>query len=173
MNSHLLAADTIYEIVKVKRGIMREFTYSKGLTLLGTMSVLFFIGILAGCNNPTGTNPSSSKATAKNITVAMKQWEAKMLLTQIYKMELAYREKHDFYWPYYYSAFANTSRPDVFATLRITIPPYSRYTYTIYGAYDSFMATATSTVLDNDATVDVWTITELGQLVAYSDDAAD
>jgi Tfp pilus assembly protein PilE len=152
---------------------MREFTYSKGLTLLGTMIVLFFIGILAGCDNPTGTNPGSSKATVRNFGVAMKQWEAKMILKQIYEMEQAYQEKHDFYWPNGYTAYANASRPDVFATIGLTIPPYARYTYHITATYTTFMAAAASSVLDSDPTVDVWTINDLGQLIVTSDDAAD
>ena len=173
MNSHLLAADIISEVVEVKRGIMRELDYEKGLTLFKLMIVLLFIGILAGCSNPTGTNPGSSNATARKFEIAIKQWEAKQILQQIYKMEQAYHEKHAMYWPTFGTVSATVSNPHGLATLAVIIPPYSRYTYTITGTYTTFAAAATSTVLDDDATVDTWMIFETGRLVVTSDDAAD
>ena len=154
--------------------MFRELNHKKGSPLLEMMIVLLFIGIMAGCNNPTGTNPSSSNATAKNFVVVTKQWEAKMILKQIYAMEVAYHQKHDFYWPNGATACASASYyPDGFATLGIRIPPFARYTYCITATFTTFMAAAASSVLDSDPTVDVWTINDLGQLIVTSDDAAD
>jgi len=171
MNSHLLAADIIYEVVKVKRGIMRQFTYSKGSCLLETMIVLLFLGILAGCDNTSGTNPGSSNTTARNFLVVTKQWEAKQILKQIYVMELAYHQEKNTYWPP--GANATAIGGGSFADIDVGIPAYSRYSYTISATITTFQAYATSTVLDNDATLDSWYITDLGQLVVTSDDAAD
>lgn len=174
MNSHFFAADIISEIGDEKeRNIMKELSYSKWFALLATMAALLVFGIMAGCSNPTGTNPGSSTATATKIEVVTKQWEAKKILQQIYKMELAYHENHDFYWPYGGSATASASRPDAFATIGIKIMPNARYSYYIDGLHAVFTAVATCYTLDDDRTGDVWTMNDLGQLVVISDDAAD
>jgi hypothetical protein len=50
----------------------------------------------------------------------------------------------------------------------------ARYTYTITTATAAaLLATATSGVLDDDATVDTWTIDDGGNLVCTSDDAVN
>jgi hypothetical protein len=49
--------------------------------------------------------------------------------------------------------------------------PTARYTYRITANATTFTATATSSILDDDATQDVWQIDQDGVLVCTSDDA--
>ncbi len=58
-----------------------------------------------------------------------------------------------------------------FAVINVEIMPPARYTYTMVAAGNTFTCTATSGILDTDATVDTWTINEGGLLVPTSDDA--
>lgn len=143
--------------------MVRELGSKKTGALLVFMIILVIIGILAACSNPTSNKTS----------IETKQLEAKAILTQIYKMELAYQGQNGFYW--ITGEAASASNPDAFATLAITIMANARYTYTIVSpdaGYTAFTAVATSGVLDDDPTVDAWYITQLGNLVVTSDDAA-
>jgi hypothetical protein len=49
----------------------------------------------------------------------------------------------------------------------------ARYTYTLVAAANTFTATATSGILDDDGTVDTWTINDAGLLSCTSDDATN
>jgi len=49
--------------------------------------------------------------------------------------------------------------------------PTARYTYRITANATTFTATATSSMLDEDATQDIWQISQEGNLVCNSDDA--
>ena len=49
--------------------------------------------------------------------------------------------------------------------------PPARYTFSIVATANTFTCTATSGILDDDATVDTWTINEQGALLVVSDDA--
>src|SRR5574341_2041256 len=138
---------------------MKQLSRSKGFIVSATVFALVIIVTIAGCSNPTSTNGSSSKVTARNFLVVIKQWEAKQILQQIYKMEQAYREKHGLYWPN-----GLTACDFALSTIGITIPSFAKYTYCIHAGlwgFD-FIATASSTVLDDDATIDSWTINDLG-----------
>ncbi len=133
----------------------------KGFTLIELMIVVVIIGILAAL-----AIPRFMRATTKS-----KQSEAKQILKQIYVMERAYRQEKDQYFVPAGAAIAGGSFPDI----GIEIMPTARYTYTITSTdagATNFTAVATSGILDDDAISDIWTISQTGQLLVTSDDAA-
>jgi prepilin-type N-terminal cleavage/methylation domain-containing protein len=131
---------------------------SKGFTLVELMIVVVIIGILAAL-----AIPRFMRATTKS-----KQSEAKGILKQIYVMEHAYRQDKDTY-----TAAGATAIPGgSFADIGVEIMSTARYTYTISASTSIFTATATSGILDDDATTDVWTIDQAGCLLCTTDDAA-
>jgi prepilin-type N-terminal cleavage/methylation domain-containing protein len=130
----------------------------KGFTLIELMIVVVIIGILAAL-----AIPRFMRATTKS-----KQSEAKQILKQIYTMQRAYRQEYNDYWGN--GTTASAAAPTGFSRIGVDIMATARYTYTLVTAANTFTATATSGVLDDDATVDTWTINENGDLLVTSDD---
>lgn len=129
---------------------------SKGFTLVELMIVVVIIGILAAL-----AIPRFMRATTKS-----KQSEAKGILKQIYVMEHAYRQDKDTY-------VAGSAIPGgSIADIGVEIMSTARYSYVIVASTTIFTATATSGILDDDATTDVWTINQAGCLLCTTDDAA-
>lgn len=145
----------------VKKMLSKFHRSQKGFTLIELMIVVVIIGILAAL-----AIPRFMRATTKS-----KQSEAKAILKQIYVMEHAYRQEKDTYWGNGISASA--TNPNNFATLGVEIQASARYTYSIVSTANTFTCTATSGILDDDATVDTWTITDAGTLTCTSDDASN
>ena len=137
----------------------------KGFTLIELMIVVVIIGILAAL-----AIPRFMRATTKS-----KQSEAKTILKQIYAMERAYRQEKDAYWSTAGVQTASAAAPNGFATIGVEVMASARYTYTINSTANTFTATATSGILDDDATVDIWTINENGVLAVTpgNDDAVN
>jgi type IV pilus assembly protein PilA len=133
----------------------------KGFTLIELMIVVVIIGILAAL-----AIPRFMRATTKS-----KQSEARQVLKQIYSMERAYRQEYVEYWGNGTTASATAGTG--FSRIGVDIMPTARYTYTMVAAANTFTATATSGVLDDDAAVDTWTIDQLGNLVVTSDDSVN
>ena len=134
----------------------------KGFTLIELMIVVVIIGILAAL-----AVPRFMRASTKS-----KQSEAKQILKQIYTMEQTYRQEYSSYWGQ--GTVASAAAPNALATIGVEIMASARYTYTITTATAAaLLATATSGVLDDDATVDTWTINDGGNLVCTSDDAVN
>jgi len=129
------------------------------------MIVVVIIGILAALAIPRFFA----------VSVKSKQSEAKLVLKQIYTNQRAYFQEHDTYWIPGGGTVANASNPTAFAPILAEIVLPARYSYTIAGDRTTFTATATSGILDDDATIDQWTIDENGdlQVVVGSDDAED
>jgi len=127
----------------------------KGFTLIELMIVVVIIGILAAL-----AIPRFMRATTKS-----KQSEAKQILKQIYVMQQAYRQEKDTY--FVTASVAGSATPNAFATIGVEIGPTARYSYTFTLANATlFTCTAQAAVnLDDDPTIDTWTITETGSLV--------
>jgi len=132
----------------------------KGFTLIELMIVVVIIGILAAL-----AIPRFMAATTKS-----KQSEVKGILKQIYTMERTYRQQHNAYWGQ--GTTANAGAPNAFAQIGVEITTNALYTYTITTANaTNLLVTGTCSILDDDATVDTWTINDAGLLICTSDDA--
>ena len=90
-------------------------------------------------------------------------------------MEHAYRQEKDTYYPSDGSTIV--AQPgENFAPLGVEIMFPGNYSYTITGNTNSFTAfagTKKATGLDEDATIDVWTINQNGALTCVVDDSND
>jgi prepilin-type N-terminal cleavage/methylation domain-containing protein len=131
-----------------------KFHNRKGFTLIELMIVVVIIGILAAL-----AIPRFMQATVKT-----KQSEAKGILKQIYTMQRTYRQESN---PPTYGDNAATiigGAGGTFAVIGVEVQSTARYTYTIAAAANTFTATATAN-LDDDATVDTWTIDDTGALL--------
>ena len=132
---------------------------NKGFTLIELMIVVVIIGILAAMAIPRFMSVST-----KN-----KQSEAKLILKQIYTNQRTYRQQGVGY--YVPGGAASATQPAAFAQIWVDIPSTSMYTYTINATTNTFTATATSSILDDDPAQDIWQIDNLGTLTCLSDDS--
>jgi prepilin-type N-terminal cleavage/methylation domain-containing protein len=133
---------------------------NKGFTLIELMIVVVIVGILAAL-----AIPRFMKAATK-----AKQAEARGILKQVYTMQKAYFVENDAYCRN--GIIANAGAPLTFAPLAIEIISTARYDYTMAVNGVNFTCTATAN-LDDDATVDTWTIDDMGDLVCVTDDSHD
>ena len=130
---------------------------NKGFTLIELMIVVVIIGILAAL-----AIPRFMAATAKSKTS-----EAKQLLKQIYVMQQAYRQEYDAYWGN--GVTADRNNPANFARIGVSIMTAARYSYAMTAAANTFSCVATANI-DDDATIDTWSINEAGTLANTIDD---
>jgi prepilin-type N-terminal cleavage/methylation domain-containing protein len=130
----------------------------KGFTLIELMIVVVIIGILAAL-----AIPRFMAATTKSKTS-----EAKAILKQIYVMQHAYRQEYDTYWGNGITADRNNGNN--FARIGVQITQTARYSYALAADATTFTCTATANV-DDDATIDTWTIDQNGTLLNTVDDA--
>jgi type IV pilus assembly protein PilE len=132
----------------------------RGWTLIELLIVVVIAGVLAGL-----AIPRFLSSTARS-----KQGEAQLILKQIYQGQRAYRQEYDRYWIPPAGTVGTRDNPLVFSVIGIEIAKAARYTFTIAGDNTSFTATAECGVLDDDPTIDRWTIDQDGNLIALSDD---
>ena len=131
---------------------------NKGFTLIELMIVVVIIGILAAM-----AIPRFMKAATK-----AKQSEARGILKQVYTMQRAYFIENDAYCRN--GLVANAATPAAFAPLAVEILPSARYDYTMAVNGIQFTCTATAN-LDDDATIDTWTINENCVMTCVINDA--
>jgi prepilin-type N-terminal cleavage/methylation domain-containing protein len=137
----------------------------RGFTLIELSIVVALIGVLALI-----AIPRFMQTTAKS-----KQNEAQLILKQICTMQSAYRQEKDGYYPTNGKTIV-VQPGEAIGSLDVEIMSSARYSYSIKATRTSFVATAGSkkaTGLDDDPTLDVWTIDQTGTLTCVSDDAKD
>jgi len=144
---------------------LRNYRKQRGFTLIELMIVVVIIAILAAMAIPRFMRAS----------VRGKQTEARLILKQIYTMQRAYRQENDTYYPG--GGGTVVGQPGgVFSALHVEIMPAVYYSYSITGDAAGFTAVAGSksaTGLDDDPTLDVWSIDQNGNLAVTTDDAID
>ncbi len=128
-----------------------------GFTLIELMIVVVIIGILAAL-----AIPRFMAAAAKS-----KQSEARTILKQIFVQEHAYRTEFDVYWGN--GITMDKANPNNFSRITVTLMSSARYSYAMTAAANTFTCTATANI-DDDATIDTWTIDAQGNMVAVTDD---
>jgi len=144
--------------------MIKRRSNKQGFTLIELMIVVVIIGVLAAL-----AIPRFMQATTKT-----KQAEAKLILKQIYVNQRTYRQQSPTDTYYIPGGAASAAAPNAFAELYIEIMPSALYSFTISSTNpaSNFLATATGNI-DDDATDDVWTMDQDGNLINVTSDVTN
>jgi type II secretory pathway pseudopilin PulG len=122
------------------------------------MIVVVIIGILAAMALPR----------FMKVATKAKQTEAKGILKQVYTMQQAYFGMYESYC--LNGVTASSAAPVAYAQIHVEVMLPARYSYVMtVPAPGQFTCTATANI-DDDVTVDTWTIDNTGLLVNNPDD---
>jgi prepilin-type N-terminal cleavage/methylation domain-containing protein len=143
----------------LKKAVTMRSKSDKGFTLIELMIVVVIIGILAALAIPRFMS-SATKA---------KQSEAKEVLKQVYTMQRAYFVEHETYC--LNGVVADAGNPSAFSILAVEIMPPARYSYTMTVPNPQQFTCVAQANLDDDATIDTWSIDQTGTLVNVIDDS--
>jgi len=130
----------------------QRFRMEEGFTLVELMVVVIVIGVIAALTIPRFMACTTYPKTA----------EAREVLKQIHVQQRAYRQEYGTYWGNGITADKNT--PLNFAKLGVELMASARYTYSIVAGPTSYTCTAEAN-LDDDPTIDTWTIDGGGELL--------
>lgn len=140
---------------------MKRDRKNSGFTLIELMIVVVIIGILAALAIPR----------FMRVATKAKQSEAKQLLKQIYTMQHTYFVQHDSYCLNGVQASATQTLAYAIINVEIMLP--ARYTYMMTVPNPTtFTCTATGN-LDDDVTIDTWSIDQGGTLLNTIDDSVN
>ena len=126
---------------------------SNGFTLIELMIVVVIIGILSAL-----AIPRFMQASTKT-----KQAEVKLIMKQIYVNERTYRQQaatNSYFLP---AGPASAATPTAFSEIWVEIMASCKYSFAITGTANTFTVTATGNI-DDDATIDTWTMDQDGKL---------
>ncbi len=138
----------------------RLHSENTGITLVELMIVVIVIGVIASL-----AIPRFMASTAKAKTA-----EARQILKQIHVQQRAYRQQFDTYWGN--GVVVDKDNSEGLMKLGVYVMSSARYTYTIVADRTSYSCTATAN-LDDDPTVDTWTIDGGGALVNPVNDVVE